>query len=117
MKIIKPNPWGLISGKLKITPELAKELFDFDMKPDEKYVIFKIRDGENHICHYTKPKEPETEKQKNHKKLFKMLSKIAYQNRQNLIKPIWDKFAKNKPYTGVNLFIGVNIKRIYKKSV
>ncbi|MCK4352027.1 hypothetical protein KAW65_01320 [candidate division WOR-3 bacterium] len=114
MILTKPNPWGIITGKLKIKPQDALKLFGFEMNKDEKYILFKKFKKHNIVYHHTKQRNPKTKSQQKNRNLFAILVKIAKQNLNSLIKPAWNPLAKNLPASGFDLFVGENIKRVTK---
>ena len=100
-----------IRGKLSTTPEQAKRMFGYIMKPGAKGIVIQ-RDKGKLIIRSLMPKRiVETLYQKNFKRKTRVLSGIIRDYRKELIEPVWDK-NKGKYLWGGNKFIGFNMKRL-----
>ncbi|MDD2890302.1 MAG: hypothetical protein PHE49_06655 [bacterium] len=110
MILKKSLPWGQISGKLTLTPEQAKKMLDFDMRPDAKGVIFRQVKGKTVISNYTKHTfNVVTPKSKVVHTRVSVVTKLIKEHFNDLICPIWYPLAKGtKYYTGNVLFGAVN---------
>jgi len=111
MLITKGLPYGEIRGKLICTPEEAKELFDFEMKPGAQGVIIRRYTylNENNkkktglfISNYTPPTNPQTKKQqKNRAKMRDAV--LHWQHLPESEKDKYRKRAEQKHMSGFNL--------------
>lgn len=111
MILKKCLPWGEISGKLTLTPEQAKKMLDFDMRPDAKGVIFKQVNGKTVVSNYIPPVfNVVTPKSKIVHTRYSVVTKIIKEHFKDLILPIWYPIAKGTEYyTGNVLFGAVNL--------
>ncbi|MDD2890329.1 MAG: hypothetical protein PHE49_06790 [bacterium] len=105
---------GTIKG---ITPEQAKEMFDYDMPPDAKGISFRFRNNKTETLPYYPEKythyinrSPEFMA---YQKIFSAMNKIAFQIRDTIIRPLWDIMAAEKKYwSGFNMFMSMNCKQM-----
>lgn len=115
MILKKTLPWGKIKGKLSLTPEQAKRMLDFDMKPGAIGVVFVHRkDGTIIVRSLMKPKKyPKDPKSVQIEHRVTVCGKIVKEHLHDLIRPIWSKFAKKHDlYSGPATFMQVNLSRL-----
>ncbi|MDI6840329.1 MAG: hypothetical protein QMD71_05735 [bacterium] len=112
MILIKPTPWGEITGKLSLTPEQAKRMFNFNMRPDARGVVLFKMGGKQIIRNLVRCTTKTNKKIKRIQRIFRILAKIANAHLDDLIYPVWMKSAKNRNCLPSNIFIGMNIKKI-----
>lgn len=116
--------FGFVKGKLSCTPEQAKRMFGFVMKPDAQGVILRkyhYTDAEGHrktgifINNYFPPSNPQTPDQQANRSKFSNIGKIAIQHTTDIIRDIWQPLAEIRTPSkahGCNLFRGVNMQRM-----
>ena len=103
--------FGDISGRMKMTKEEAKRLFNKDLKDGAKGVFFRRRNNKLEICNWM-PQKKKSKKVIKRYKLFLTIHKLACQELKSLIHPVWNKLAKEKNWAGFTLFESVNLKRV-----
>ncbi|MCK4352742.1 hypothetical protein KAW65_04965 [candidate division WOR-3 bacterium] len=105
--------FGDIRGALTMTKEEAKRLFNKDLKEGAKGVYFSRYGGKivlkSWMPHRKKTKDKNQIKRH---KLFLTMHKLACQEKNTLIRPLWNELAKGKAYSGHNMFMGVNMSRV-----
>jgi hypothetical protein len=121
MKLSKGNPWGMVTGRISMSPEQALRTFGFVMSPTAQGIMIRhykavsisghIR-HEFHISNYKDHGNPQTPAQTINRDKFKMISFVAWQRPLTLIKAIWNPLAtarrKNRGH-GYNEFRSVNM--------
>ena len=99
-----------IRGKLSTTPEQAKEMFGYDMKPGAIGIVLQRRNGRIMIRSLMPKKmPPKSTWVKNDKRKFRALISIVRDYNDSLITPVWSKY-KGTYSTGFKRFIGINMK-------
>jgi hypothetical protein len=104
---------GTIKG---ISPEQAKQIFNYNMPPDAKGISFCIRNNKTRIFPYYPEKYANLAHLKNPifaltSKVMADLNKITSQLLVDIIRPVWTIPAKEKNYeSGYHLFISTNYK-------
>lgn len=85
-----------------LTPEAAQRLFNFKMRPGEKYVVFKKLHGHNIICHHNNPGNPKTTLQIKYRTIFAKLQSLAHQLGE--LKELWQtrEWSYNANFVGEN---------------
>ena len=118
MWLNKSLPWGEIRGKLSLTPEQAQKMLGFKMKEGAKGVVLrKVGDRILITNFFSSARRPGPSKnQKLWYKPFGILTRLAKEHLRDLIWPIWNPLITNQPYTGVHLFMSVNLKRIGREA-
>ncbi|MCK4353264.1 hypothetical protein KAW65_07655 [candidate division WOR-3 bacterium] len=107
-----------IIGKLSVTPEQAKRMFDFDMKPGALGIVFQRR-GKTRYIRNAMPRHPIcTEEQKIKENKLSILGRMSHNHLNDLIRPVWNPLAEKwHYYSGHCLFIGFNMKSVGIPSV
>jgi hypothetical protein len=102
----------------RISPEQAKQLFNYDMSSGAKGVTFYAKGNKTIIMSYcpekhitkTKTRSPEFQQ---YIDIFKKTGVIAHQISSSILSPVWTKMLKNKKYSsGCHMFLSVNAKRL-----
>lgn len=112
MIVKKSTVWGTITGKLSLTKEQAKEMFDFDMHPDAIAVVLQHDKWGNLIIRNLFPRSPDTSKKlinwrKEARGFFLILHPL-----KSLIREVWNPLALQlHAYSGTALFRKINIPR------
>ncbi|MDD2890869.1 MAG: hypothetical protein PHE49_09585, partial [bacterium] len=90
---------GTIKG---ISPEQAKQMFNYDMPPDAKGVSFSIKNNKTEIRPYFPEKyfnhTPICPLLKTNAKAFSTLSTVAKQILKTIIRPSWTLIADEEKY-------------------
>lgn len=114
MILTKPLPWGEIRGKLSLSPEQAQTMLGFNMRPDAKGVYFTKRNDKLVVCNLIPPVcKVKTNEMTHRQNKMKILGKIVKEHYNTLIKPIWNRQAKNTDFmAGAQLFTSLNSERL-----
>jgi len=102
-----------VSGKLSTTPEQAKRIFNFTMKPGATGIVL-VRHKNGIYIRDCIPHRPfPTKEQKLKEKKLKIIGQIGSKYLQELVRPVWNPIAdKKRCHSGHSLFIGTNMKAV-----
>jgi hypothetical protein len=121
MKLAKGNPWGMITGKISMSPEQALRTFGFVMNPTAQGIMIRHYKAvsisghvrhEFHISNYRDPTNNQTPAQNLMRARFGLFSDLAIAHKEDLIKPIWNPLSTARRHTrghGYNEFRSVNM--------
>lgn len=112
----KSLPWGEITGKLSLTPEQAKKMLGFNMRPDAKGIFFRKRNGKIEVCNLIPAKFTViTKAMQQGRDKMRVITNIVKTHFKDLICPIWNKEAKNTNHiAGTQFFISTNMLNVGK---
>lgn len=124
MKLEKGNPWGLITGKISMSPDQALRTFSFVMRPDATGIIIRhyksisitghIKNA-YYVSNYIDAGNPQSNSQQLNRAKFALLSQLAKAHKTDLIVPIWNPLSTERRKTmghGYNEFKSINIQMI-----
>ena len=121
MKLSKGNPWGMVTGRISMSPEQALRTFGFVMSPTAQGIMIRHYKAvsisghvrhESHISNYRDPTNNQTPAQNLMRARFGLFSDLAIAHKEDLIKPIWNPLSTARRHTrghGYNEFRSVNM--------
>lgn len=110
--IVEDLDWGVLKGKMKLTPEQAKEMLGYDLDPRAKGVIFRVQNGKQIVQSLMPQRRLVTEKTKPVSERHLALARMTKVLLRDVIHPNWEPMVKGKPLTGSNLFHQYNCKNL-----